>query len=148
MKPKPVIETIRVKHLVDENADLSWLKSTIDASGKLHSCRYTQDELQQHPRRTRRYMAEDKARLDNYGNTWGMMGIMAEATVKYPIGQGNWRLETLTSGGIWGVETDSDNHYIQQLEHEELADLKSHLQTFNVSVRGFGHIPIEHKNEA
>ena len=62
------------------------------------------------------------------------MGIQAVAEVSYPIGQdGNRRLEWLTSGGIWGVNVYNEKSYIKTLIEEELADLKSHLERFNIN---------------
>jgi len=77
---------------------------------------------------------------------WGFIGIVAEADVKYPIGGGNYRIERLTSGGLWGIESDGGKDYIQEIESEQLQDLKEHLKTFNVSIRNFDKIEVDYKN--
>jgi hypothetical protein len=33
----------------------------------------------------------------------------------------------LTSGGLWGIESDSSNEYLKEVEAEELADLRGTL---------------------
>lgn len=63
---------------------------------------------------------------------WCYMGCYAEAEVSYPTGGGNRRLETLRSGGLWGIESDSDAKYAGEVEGQELADLKGHLSQFGI----------------
>lgn len=68
----------------------------------------------------------------------GHIGIYAEAQVSYALnGQGTRRLAWLKSAGLWGIESDSDNSHFEEVEREQLADLKSHLQAFNVDVSDF-----------
>ena len=45
--------------------------------------------------------------------------------------------KVVTSGGIWGIESDSDEKYLQQIEKEQLENLKQHLKQFNVNVEDF-----------
>lgn len=71
------------------------------------------------------------------------IGIYVEAQVSYAlngpgcVGQGTRRLEWLKSGGLWGIDEDSKESYLKEVEREELADLKFHLQAFNVDVSDF-----------
>lgn len=66
-------------------------------------------------------------------------GCSAVALVSYPCSlQGGRRLERLTSGGLWGIELESpDDSYGTEIENEELADLKQHLEMFGIDVSGF-----------
>ncbi len=132
------LNALRVKWIVDEDPDLSWLDTELSEDGKtiISSCRYTQDELDQHPIRTRRYIREDRERLNSYGDQWYMLGCIAEAEVSYKIGDTNdYRLEHLTSGGLWGIESDCDEPYKESIaKDEELQDLKQHLQKFGVEI--------------
>jgi hypothetical protein len=59
-------------------------------------------------------------------------GVQASAEVRYHIGGGNWRCETLTSAGLWGI----DEPYADA-EADELVDLEDHLKRFNVDVSNF-----------
>lgn len=62
------------------------------------------------------------------------IGILAEAVVKYPIDGGHFRYETLSSSGIWGIDSDSD---MADIVKEELSELKEHLKVFGVDVANF-----------
>jgi hypothetical protein len=42
-------------------------------------------------------------------------------------------IQTLSSGGLWGIEDDSDESYLRDVEREELSDLRDVLYQF-----GFG----------
>ncbi len=68
---------------------------------------------------------------------WSYIGIRAYATVKYLIGDGSYRLETLSSGGAWGIESDSTESYLREIEDEELSEVKAHLETFGVDTSDF-----------
>jgi len=72
------------------------------------------------------------------------IGIKAKAVVSIPIpnNPGCVRLETLTSGGLWGVESDSGD-YLDEVAQEELNDLKSHLKAFGVYIRNFNQFAKE-----
>ncbi len=73
---------------------------------------------------------------------WHYIGIVAEAVVSYPINGGSRRLETLSSGGLWGIESDAGD-YLDTVKQEELDDLKRHLKEFGVDVSGFDEIEVE-----
>ena len=93
------------------------------------------------------YGMQDYKRMEGLNNgDWCYIGIMAEAVVKYPDSTdcGSYRLETLTSGGLWGIESDSEESYLESIEQEELADLKNHLATFGIEWND--EIEIEHKD--
>lgn len=59
------------------------------------------------------------------------MGCVAVARVSYPIGNGNRRIEKLSSGGLWGIE-QGDMEAIEETERDQLSDLQSHLKRFGV----------------
>ena len=172
---KPVIESITIKHMVDDNPDTSYLGEYTDkyVSGTLgcierqnpgrNEYKYfvPMNSYSQHRKDlqkmgysrgncdflARSYVYQDFRRFErlNRGD-WFFMGIMVEATIKLDItGQGNYRLETFTSGGLWGIESDSGNDYIKEIESDELNDLKNHLKQFNVNVKNFDKIEITRK---
>lgn len=65
------------------------------------------------------------------------IGIEAAATVSYPIGaRGERRLERLHSGGLWGIDADSDDNYLAIVEAEQLSDLREHLERFGIDCDG------------
>jgi hypothetical protein len=131
------IESITVERLPDDNADLSYLETKLEGKTIISSCQHTQEDMDKHPKRTMNYIKRDQERLASYGQSWEMIGIRASAEVSYPIGNGNNWLEHFTSGGLWGIESDSDESYLKEIEQEQLNDLKSHLEQFNVNVKDF-----------
>jgi hypothetical protein len=67
--------------------------------------------------------------------TWCYIGIRAEAVVSYPLDMAgkDRRLETFTSGGVWGVESDSNDDTFEEYEDDQLDDLKQHLAKFGIA---------------
>ena len=76
---------------------------------------------------------------------WSFIGIQAEAKVSYKTINGR-RLETLTSGGLWGMESDSGK-YLEEVMDEELSDLKGHLEKFNVDISNWDELTKDVKIE-
>ncbi len=79
------------------------------------------------------YLEEEgsERRLGQYerGYFW-LIGIWAEADVVI-----NGTIETIRSGGLWGIESDSDQAYLNDIIKEELDDLRSLLSEIGVSKR-------------
>lgn len=159
---KPVIELIVIKHIIDTNPDTSFIgeysdtwqdgvikrgnvtsreyKYFIPATSYkehwqgLHKLGYSRGDCDY---LARKYVYEDYNRMESLNrDDWYFIGIEAEAIVKYPIGQGNYRLEYFRSGGLWGIESDSKD-YIKEVESDQLYNLKEHLKAFNISIKNF-----------
>ena len=67
---------------------------------------------------------------------WCFMGVYAVATVSRPVPHG-FRLESLQSGGLWGIESDSGDEYFMEVARDELEDLRAHLDAFGVDTSDF-----------
>ena len=79
---------------------------------------------------------------------WCYIGIMAEATIKTPTySPGCYRLETFTSGGLWGIESDAGEKHIKEIQTEELEDLKRHLSDYGVNLDNWKEIAPEATGE-
>mgnify|MGYP001563591920 CR=1 FL=1 len=84
-----------------------------------------------------RYGIQDFKRITELEKGYfSFIGIAAEAVVKYPVFGDSFRLETLSSAGLWGIESDSGD-YLKEVKRDELASLKKHLETFGVDVSDF-----------
>jgi hypothetical protein len=72
------------------------------------------------------YVREDYKRHEalNRGD-WCYLGISASAEVQLSE---RGPIQTLRSGGLWGIESDSDKSYFGEVEAEELAALRSELE--------------------
>jgi len=91
----------------------------------------------------RKYVRQDYERMEslNAGH-WCFIGIQAEAKVsvltyakdekpsQYPE-----YAQTITSGGLWGIESDADRPYLESVESDELADLRGQLKALGFSTR-------------
>jgi hypothetical protein len=69
--------------------------------------------------------------INEYPDTSWVIGIIAEAIVKYPEGNnGSYRL-------------DNSGKYLDEVGEEQLAELKQHLECFNVDTSNFDSIEVE-----
>lgn len=90
----------------------------------------------------REYCRQDYRRMEalNEGE-WHYMGITAEARVSYASGpNGHRRIEWFTSGGLWGIESDSHIDHLMEIANEEFSNLREHLNAFNVDTSEFDEL--------
>jgi hypothetical protein len=85
------------------------------------------------PDEVRNYVASDYARMEDYNaNGWCYLGLRAVA--KYQTSFGS-PIQTLSSGGLWGIESDSDASYFAEVAAEELSQLRTELKALGFSAR-------------
>jgi hypothetical protein len=83
----------------------------------------------------KKYGLRDYARMEALSRgEWYFMGIIAKAKIITESGT----VQTVRSGGLWGIESDSGD-YIKEVEEEELASLRIELESF-----GFGKRAIDY----
>ena len=79
--------------------------------------------------------AEFEDRYRQYRNDeFGFIGIRAEAEIVV-----GGVCQTITSGGLWGVESDSDRSYLAEVEQEEIGQLQSILESLGFSAATIQH---------
>lgn len=142
----------QVTNLLDENSKLKSklhkrnvqikrLKEIIPHSPKARIEKITLERLDDYDTCEIQDEGATKERIASFGQTWMYIGIRAKAEVSYEMQnvypRGNRRIEWFTSGGLWGIESDSEEKYLIEVENEQLADLKEHLRIFNVDVTDF-----------
>lgn len=88
------------------------------------------------PEDIRKYVRQDYDRMEslNAGH-WCFIGIRAEATIVTNINKHHGVCHQITSGGLWGIESDSDKDYLESIEKEELAQLRTELKSLGFSSR-------------
>ena len=65
---------------------------------------------------------------------WCYFGVSAQAQVGVSLNGGkSFNVETIRSAGLWGIESDSEQSYFDEVMGEELAELKGLLEAY-----GFG----------
>lgn len=166
---QPKIESIRVIHRLDESPDTSHIGEYTDKQSEWAILRSKGEYVAnlpedfEMPRRGREYLffvpcggyekpgtkeyqeygKQDFARMEDFNNGgWHYIGVIAEAEVSYPCGNNSRRIQRLSSGGLWGVESDAGD-YLKEIAKQELDDLKSHLEAFNVDLSNFEELAEE-----
>lgn len=87
----------------------------------------------------RKYCRQDFDRMESLNDQqWCYLGIRANAEITIPSGRGRngcATIQHISSGGLWGVESDSGRDYLESIHKEELAELKSQLLALGFSKR-------------
>ena len=100
----------------------------VDASGKLVNGN-TAEEV-------RKCVAQDYARMESLNRgDWCFVGVKAEAEISIPSGSGYSTSQTIHSGGLWGIESDSGESCFAEVQADELANLRSQLSALGFSKR-------------
>jgi hypothetical protein len=105
------IKSVRLVLTNDDDPDLSWLEPD---SGNYDDC--TSEEKAH-------YLAQDAERLAGYGTTWWSVGVSAVAQLQIGSVIGN----KVSTAGLWGIESDSDDGYFDQVGADELCELREML---------------------
>ena len=102
------IESISCQQTDDDVGDISYLQQC-DINSK------NPDERQN--------AKQDKKRLEAYyNNEWHFVGIQAVAEIRI-----DGLLQTISSSGLWGIESDSSDEYFDEIFEEEKEQLKDVL---------------------
>jgi hypothetical protein len=98
------------------------------------------------PEDVRKYVRQDYERMESLNRgSWCFVGVRADAEIaivenvvsgpaRFPITS-----QTITSGGLWGIESDSDREYLESVQQEELSDLKTQLLALGFSKRAISN---------
>lgn len=86
---------------------------------------------------TIKYVRQDYERMESLNSgQWCFIGIRAEAEYSLESGMRGERLiQRMHSGGLWSIESDSEESYLKSVEEEELASLRSQLHAIGFSQR-------------
>lgn len=118
---RPFIKNIGVKTIEDNDIDISYLQQDYNDVEDI--------------KERERYIQEDKDRLEKlYNGYWSFIGIRAFAIVYIPIHNNSFNMQTISSSGLWGIESDSDKDYIESIKHGQIDELKGYLKLFNIDI--------------
>ena len=93
------------------------------------------------PEKIHEYILRDYERMERLQRgDWGYLGIRAVAEIAIsndPHKRTNtsWTVQEITSGGLYGVESDSNKEYLVEIEQEELFGLREQLTALGFSKR-------------
>lgn len=137
------ILSVTVHREVDSDPDLSWLGEYSDKPKNNAIDRQERGEMQ---RGEFRYFnpaisgeesgnpdspEEDYRRYEAYNKSqWWMIGVWCSAKVVLTD-----VVQTIRSGGLWGIESDSEDDYFEEVIKEELAALRGQLKAIGFSDR-------------
>ena len=80
------------------------------------------------------YAAQNAERLAAYrAGAWHCIGIKARATFLIGLGEAAV-IQNIESPGLWGIESDSDPGYLDDVFHEEAQTLRDIFVQLNVPV--------------
>jgi hypothetical protein len=82
----------------------------------------------------KKYALQDFNEMESLNNgEWFFMGIFATAEVLTPSGMTQY----FRSGGLWGIQSNSEFGYLSEVAEEEIKNLQAELKSFNIPLRGF-----------
>lgn len=77
------------------------------------------------------YREADQERLDAFNRgEWYMVGVRARAK-GFIVYNGTGTAVNLDSAGVWGVESDSGDEYLNELYHEQVIELKAMIEAIH-----------------
>jgi hypothetical protein len=83
------------------------------------------------PADIRQHIRQDYERMESlHRGDWVYIGLRAEAQVVV-----DGMVQEITSGGLWGIESDSGREYLAEVETEELASLRQQLRALGFGTR-------------
>lgn len=145
------IESVKIEHAIDTDPDTSYLgeygnKATSPAAidrvargdAGRGEYRWFNPALTGEQTGNPESPEQDYQRMEALNNQqWYFIGIIAKARIVSPAGV----IQTIRSGGLWGIESDSDKSYIESVENEQLAELRAELESLE---QGIGKRAIDH----
>jgi hypothetical protein len=76
------------------------------------------------------YGCDDNERIEAWRcGYWSYIGISAEAEICV-VENGSGTLYSLRSAGLWGIESDSNEEYLNEVFRDECGELKRHITMF------------------
>lgn len=116
-----LLESIKITKTPDDNPDLDYLDQFANSENP--------DEI--------KYYEQDQQRKNNYGITWNEYGFHAVANILIPSeDQKSYQDVKISSGGLWGIESDSSNEYFKEVAEDQLSELAYNLQKLGIWVLG------------
>jgi hypothetical protein len=148
-KPSRKLESVRAEIKLDTDPNLSYLgkyESSIPSSAKEYEI-IDREELGDMGRNECRFfiasnVENEKQAMENYKRMegynkqdWCCIGIRAAADILISQNGKSWTVHHFSSGGLWGIESDSDKSYKEEIAREELNSLKAELLVLGFTLK-------------
>lgn len=137
---RAILQQLTVRKCEDDIADLSWLETEYDEDTQtiIKSDRYSNKDVDVLGWDTvLGHIKQDEKRLNDFGRTWRMIGVQATGIVYIPTGHEeniSFKLQAINSGGLWGIDTDSEAGYINSVGDMQVSELFDYLKILNVYI--------------
>lgn len=100
--------------------------------------------MAQHRQELRKYARLDRLRLRAYQRgDWHCLGLAAKARLRSPAGT-TWN----DSSGLWGIESDSEPTYFDQVWDDELTELRETLLAMGATTDETDNVPVTYEADA
>lgn len=138
------IKQITIEVLPDYDVDLSYLGTFSNTKESEFSINHHENEggsntykwfnPQKGACETIEQAMQDYNRMMDYerGNWWSQ-GIKATAEIHTSDDGKHWLINHISSGGLYGIESDDDDDYIETIREEQVDDVKALLLEFGFS---------------
>lgn len=122
----------------DDCPDLSFLGKYSDTPAEHHIDRKERGDMGRNEFRyfnagcgDPEYIEQDYRRMEAYNaGEWHMIGIYARVELNI-----NGTIQTIRSGGLYGIESDSGVDYLTEIYQEQCAELVEILESMGIEVR-------------
>ena len=132
---------LTVKRIGDEMSDTDDLKTTWDGDKVSESAQYSNEDIATHGlEEVREWCRQDAERIKQFeaGELY-FVGVVAEAELIHSqVKDGGGTIHRISTAGVWGVESDSDEDNFRELGEEELEALKIILADMGIDEEEFG----------
>jgi hypothetical protein len=147
---KKKINKIIINYIPDYDADLDWLGKFSQEPGKF-AVKHDGDR-NSYPYFNAANVENIKEAKQNYkrimefeNGSVQMLGIKATAEIYTSIGGGSWLINKVSSGGLWGIESDNDESSFKEIEANQIDELKDALIILGFTQAEIKAAPMEAK---
>jgi len=78
-------------------------------------------------------MSDERWEKYKAGEVWDN-GVYAKAEILFPMEYGDYLVQQIESGGVYGIPSDTDEPYLSKLQNEQLYELLDILQMMNIDI--------------
>ncbi len=158
-----IIRSVVVERILDENPYLDYLGKFSDEKGKFgvphrvnhdHAYSYFNADNVENMKQARQnydqMMKYENGELCDYGvKATAEILTSFNDNAKYADGKilaGNWLINKIQSGGLWGLSSDGSNADFDNEAENQLSELHDNLKEFGFSEQEISEAPVDYKN--
>jgi hypothetical protein len=134
------IESVKIRRMIDDSPDLSYIGEYANSAADGAIDRKERGDCGRGEYRyfnpaNIEYAEQDYDRMEAaQRGAWCSIGVRAEAEIQTSDDGQNWLSNSVSSGGLWGIESDSGDEYFAEIERDELSALRDTLAELGFSV--------------